>query len=422
MLESLINKRYGELNKGLIREAVENSADHSTLSKLRLSAAEKAAVSVPGVPDEAWRNVKIDEAKLKAAALNHTKSTLASSGDIKALSPEQAAEDANFSNFLEKYIEQHEKRSSLRRLRANDVVETGFMNLSKSISNDFIFICAEGTDGTVRIKVEDGGEGSFSAPLIFVYAKGNAEADIAVEMKGCGISTPWTAVLAEENSKVKLSIFEEAHEGASLFPHEDIIVGRNAEVSLNIISISRAQLMRQSRFTLAGEAGGLNLNILADAKDGAFNGVKTSCEQNAAHTGSSSLVKSVSAENANVVKVCNIIIPKGCPKSEGKEKMESLITGEGGRAKLIPELEIVENDVVCSHGASISSPNEEALFMLKARGINEEDARAQIIGAFYKDIIEKMKPGEELKSAVYSALSLNPNSEYTLPDEEGKDD
>jgi Fe-S cluster assembly protein SufD len=56
-----------------------------------------------------------------------------------------------------------------------------------------------------------------------------------------------------------------------------------------------------------------------------------------------------------------------------------------------PQLEIWADDVKCSHGSSTGKLDEEQLFYLRTRGIDEESARALLIYAFANDVSEKVQ-------------------------------
>ena len=57
-----------------------------------------------------------------------------------------------------------------------------------------------------------------------------------------------------------------------------------------------------------------------------------------------------------------------------------------------PQLEIFADDVKCSHGCTVGRLDEEGLFYLRSRGINEKIARSLLIHAFAVDILEHIKP------------------------------
>ena len=57
-----------------------------------------------------------------------------------------------------------------------------------------------------------------------------------------------------------------------------------------------------------------------------------------------------------------------------------------------PQLEILSDDVKCSHGSSTGELDDDALFYLQTRGIDSETAKSLLIQGFANEIIEKVKP------------------------------
>jgi len=57
-----------------------------------------------------------------------------------------------------------------------------------------------------------------------------------------------------------------------------------------------------------------------------------------------------------------------------------------------PQLEIYADDVKCSHGCTVGQLDEEALFYLRSRGINEKTAKSLLVHSFAVDILEYIKP------------------------------
>ena len=55
-----------------------------------------------------------------------------------------------------------------------------------------------------------------------------------------------------------------------------------------------------------------------------------------------------------------------------------------------PELEIYADDVKCSHGSSSGNIDDESIFYLRSRGINEKDAKDMMIKGFLAEVIDKI--------------------------------
>jgi Fe-S cluster assembly protein SufD len=68
-----------------------------------------------------------------------------------------------------------------------------------------------------------------------------------------------------------------------------------------------------------------------------------------------------------------------------------------------PQLEILADDVRCTHGATIGQIDREGLFYLRSRGIGEREARSLLTYAFAADILDRVKPAE-LRAALDAVL------------------
>ncbi|MEM6830850.1 MAG: SufD family Fe-S cluster assembly protein, partial [Bacteroidota bacterium] len=72
-----------------------------------------------------------------------------------------------------------------------------------------------------------------------------------------------------------------------------------------------------------------------------------------------------------------------------------------------PQLEIWADDVKCSHGCTTGQLDEDSIFYLRARGIDENSAKAMILNAFASETLEKVinkEIKEELASLVAHKL------------------
>ena len=70
--------------------------------------------------------------------------------------------------------------------------------------------------------------------------------------------------------------------------------------------------------------------------------------------------------------------------------MNTLFLSEGARANSVPSLEILADDVKCSHGATVGMVEEAQVFYLMSRGLNRISAEKLIVGGFYEPVIAEM--------------------------------
>jgi Fe-S cluster assembly protein SufD len=80
-------------------------------------------------------------------------------------------------------------------------------------------------------------------------------------------------------------------------------------------------------------------------------------------------------------------------KTDARQLNNNLLLSPGAQADSKPELEILTDDVRCSHGSTVGDIDESALFYLRARAIDVERARDLLIEAFIGDLIDHIGYG-----------------------------
>jgi Fe-S cluster assembly protein SufD len=98
--------------------------------------------------------------------------------------------------------------------------------------------------------------------------------------------------------------------------------------------------------------------------------------------------KNVVDGRAHAVFQGRIRVAPDAQKTDAEQVNRSLLLSSTAAADTKPELEILADDVKCSHGATIGDLDEEALFYLRARGVGEVEARRLLIDAFIGELIE----------------------------------
>ncbi len=95
-------------------------------------------------------------------------------------------------------------------------------------------------------------------------------------------------------------------------------------------------------------------------------------------------------DRARAVFQGKIIVRPGAQKTDGYQQNRALLLSDEAEIDAKPELEIYADDVKCSHGATAGELDEDALFYLRARGIDKESARGLLIGAFLAEALEEI--------------------------------
>jgi len=101
--------------------------------------------------------------------------------------------------------------------------------------------------------------------------------------------------------------------------------------------------------------------------------------------------KGVVDDHAETVFQGKIVVRQDSQKTSAHQLNRNLLLSDEAQANTKPELRIHADDVQCSHGATISELDEQALFYLRSRGITENAARGLLTEAFVAEMIDEIE-------------------------------
>ncbi|MCC6568271.1 MAG: Fe-S cluster assembly protein SufD [Anaerolineales bacterium] len=110
----------------------------------------------------------------------------------------------------------------------------------------------------------------------------------------------------------------------------------------------------------------------------------------APHTTSDLLFKGALKGKSRSVWQGMIYVAPGAQKTDGYQANRNLVLSEGARADSIPGLEILADDVRCTHGATVGKLEAEPLFYLKSRGIPQNEAEKIVVEGFFDPIFQRI--------------------------------
>ena len=115
------------------------------------------------------------------------------------------------------------------------------------------------------------------------------------------------------------------------------------------------------------------------------------------------LFKGLAEDEARVKFEGLVYVAAGAEKTEALQENHSLMLSENAFVQSSPQLEIYADDVVCSHGATVGSLDENEQFYMRSRGISLEEARRLQILSFLSPVLEGL-PEKKIITIFASAL------------------
>lgn len=145
--------------------------------------------------------------------------------------------------------------------------------------------------------------------------------------------------------------------------------------------------------------------------------VRTLQDHEAAHTTSDLLCKGAVAGTSRSVYSGLIRVRHGAVRTQAFQTNHNLVLDERAHADSVPNLDIEENDVRCSHASTVGPVDEDQLYYLESRGIPPDRAERLIVLGFFDDIVDRSPVPEvvgrlrrEVGLRLADALAIGPGA------------
>jgi Fe-S cluster assembly protein SufD len=246
----------------------------------------------------------------------------------------------------------------------------------------------------------------FAAPRLLVVLEENAEAKLVEEyatLAGKGFSCPVAEVrLAKsarfEHIKYQNESIESIHV-ANLYVHQEA----KSVYTSNIVNFGGAVARNDINVWVGGEYAETWLN---GANVGSGNQVidnHTRIDHAVPNCQSFEVYKSILKDHSVGVFNGKIFVYEDAQKTDAKQTNQAILLSPTATMNTKPQLEIFADDVKCTHGATIGQLREDALFYLRARGVEKSKAQALLVYAFAAEVLEKIGV-ESVKLSLEEAL------------------
>ena len=239
----------------------------------------------------------------------------------------------------------------------------------KSISTRIFLIVEEGAKLDL-LQVFLGNNNSAQNHLIEIKLESKGELTHGLISLGEEKESSSICTVAVEQSKNSQYSLHSIHHGWDYARFEPRIIQREGEASTTIknlqVTKSKEQIATHSLIRFEGPNGKLD-----------------------------QLQKAVASEYSHCIFNGSIEVPQIAQKTEAAQLSRNLLLSKRARIDAKPELEIVADDVRCTHGATVSQLQDEELFYLLSRGIDNEHANSLLLKGYYDEVISYLPKSSE---------------------------
>jgi Fe-S cluster assembly protein SufD len=265
----------------------------------------------------------------------------------------------------------------------------------------------------IRIEVPIDADGTAVSWRTLVVLEEGAEAEVWEHW-----SSPGDDVDAMLNSVVELSVGQAAtlryvntqdiSEKAWIFATQRAQVERDGRLDWAALGFGSARGKVRMETKLAGPGSEARVTGGYAGGPGQHLDYDTTQEHAAPNTDSDLAFRGVLAAGSTAVWRGMIKVDPGAQQTDAFQESRNLLLSPEAHADAIPGLEILADDVRCTHAAAIAQIDKDQLFYLTSRGLDSATSKSLIIEGFLESLVERLAEGpvrDEISAALEKRLA-----------------
>jgi Fe-S cluster assembly protein SufD len=404
------------------------------LAPIRRAAIERfAELGFPTRRNEAWKYTSV--ADIAVASLDPEPPARAgvSREDIRALLGSEAShewfvfEDGRFApelssgETLPPNVEVEGLASALGKhpelirplLDRADLLDRPFAALNDAFQRDGAFIRVAGGASPQRpiqllFVASPAASGRVANPRNIIQIERGAMAAVMLRFESLCKDVYWTnamtQILLEENAELDLLTVQSESDTAYHFSSVDVRQKRDSRFRSHHIALGGALARSEiyARLDAPGVDCTLNGLFLGDGHQ--HHDSQTTVDHASPHGTSRELYKGILGDHSRGVFNGSVLVRPDAQKTNAQQFNPNLLISDDAQINTKPTLEISADDVKCSHGSTVGRLDEDALFYLRARGVDERAARQMLTVAFASEIANAV-PQDSLRAQVEQLIA-----------------
>jgi Fe-S cluster assembly protein SufD len=244
-----------------------------------------------------------------------------------------------------------------------------------------------------------------SALHLIVEAKAGSEGTVIIDHRGDAVLAENVEILVGDNAHLTVVSIQDWNAGSVHLSAQFAKLGRNANLKHVVISLGGDLVRVTPNAVFAAPGSSVDLLGVYFADSGQqlehrlfVDHAVPNCRSRVTYKGA------LQGDGAHTIWVGDVLIRAAAEGTDTYELNRNLLLTDGARADSVPNLEIETGEIEGAGHASASGRfDDEQLFYLQARGINEEDARRLVVRGFLNEIIQQIG-NEEIEARLNLAI------------------
>lgn len=248
-----------------------------------------------------------------------------------------------------------------------------------------------------------------NVPRVLIVLEEGAEATVVEEHVGGGperFVVGVSEVFARSGSRLRYVLLEDWQPGVVGHLTQRLVIDRDAHALTTLTAFGGSRLKLDLGAELRGRGAHSEMVGFALGQDHQHLDLHTEHRHRAPNTWSNMDWKVALDDDARSAYTGLIRIDEGAANSEAFQEERNLLLSNRCRADAIPELEIMTNEVQCTHGATSSPVDDEHLFYLQSRGIEPAEAMRIVVRGFFESALRRLPVAlrESVEQSIHQRL------------------
>jgi len=255
----------------------------------------------------------------------------------------------------------------------------------------------DGVDAALPIRLFHwlDGAGRLAAPRTVVVLGRESRATVIEELlsapaEGASFHDGGTEVFLGDGSKLVYGTLQDWGRNVVHYSNHRARIGTGAELQWIQTMLGAQMAKANAYFDLAGPGSQAFVNGFLFGDERQHFHLHTLQRHLVPHTTSDLLIKGCLKDRARSVYQGLIQVSEGAQGTNAYQANRNLLLSEQARADSIPGLEILANDVRCTHGATIGHVDDEQMYYLMARGLPRLEAQRLIVEGFFAPVLDRI--------------------------------
>ena len=303
--------------------------------------------------------------------------------------------DIDFNSFS--YIINSDQKD-VKITNINDISEPLIDNSIKRPFDSFNIEQFEKVTGGFRIDFEDDIDEYYrinfqsdqnAIPYVGVSVEKNKTAKLYLNLNNSvkGNVYPIIELSLKENSNLEIILSVTSLEDVNIANSIYAKVLKDANLKIHTISMGGELSRSRMDIDLVGDGSGFYLDGVYFGEDSQIHDSRVFVNHLGKNTNSNMITKGVLGDRSSSIFTGTIHIAEGAVKTESHQENRNILLSEEATAQSVPNLEILCDDVICSHGSSVGPIEQEIYHYVMSRGISKVDADKMLIKGFFNEII-----------------------------------